>query len=182
MNTKIFWTILTCTILMSSVADARSFECRRSRGAAGYRAGVNLETTLLNTLWLRFGDCQFVDDFITAVTVPFAPRRVDSTFMNCRNEGIADTMFSYVNQKMETCLDDCTDSGASIGSMGAYTFCGIKAYAIEDGAAPNLCTLATRTACRAAFISTVTDLCPNTRNIYPLTYNSLLRNTCDVLD
>lgn len=187
MKQSMVWSMVLASILVASSGVAAlppSETCMTGSAARGYDAGYKQETDWLESLWTTHDfDCDRLEDYISAIDVPFEATPVSSPFLLCRNAGISAAIADVQIAKQLTCGGQCLNNGSDIGKQRAQTFCGVAHLILgEKGTkstrGPKLCSTLAMQGCTAAFTSYVDSTCPDAREMDPVKFQQDLKNAC----
>jgi hypothetical protein len=170
--------IAAFSILVSSAALAEPPSWCTGSGATGYNQGYDLEYNLLQNIWSTRFDCNTLEDFVAAVEVPTPSSSSSSLFLDCRNVGIAESIWAVIAEKQNECAVDCYDNGADIGETQAAIYCNLpEPYEAQMLAFP-LCSITSEQGCEAALRSSVTQNCPEAAGADP-GYEEFVAMSCN---
>jgi hypothetical protein len=187
MKQSMVWSVVLPSVLVASSGMAAlppMESCMTGSAARGYDAGYMQETNWLESLWTTHDfDCDRLEDYISAIDVPFDPTPVSSPFLLCRNAGISAAIADVQIAKQAKCGGQCLENGSNIGKQRAQTFCAVSRLVMgEKGMkgtlGPKLCPVLSMQGCSAAFTSYVDSNCPVAREMDPSTFEKDLKSAC----
>lgn len=153
------------TALQGDALASRPPECTSGSGLNGYNSGYQLQTNLLRYIWESSYDCDTLEDYIRAVDVPFDPSS-SSTYLACRNAGIADGIRSSIEYYQTQCVVACAVNGADVGSLNGRIYCGVPVTYSLTGEL-KVCDYVSEQACRGALTSYANSYCPEKKAADP---------------
>lgn len=183
--------VATAALISTDAMASAPRMCSDGDGLRGYNLGRELESRSLRRNFERFFTCGSFESFAAAVRVDLEATSTSDRYLQCRDIGIIHGMNETIREIALNCNLQCSDSGGSIGRRAARQYCGILEIIASPGgfAAMTIatpiptCNLATQSACRAAFTSTVENdpACNAQANADRSTFRDALDDACKLL-
>lgn len=148
-------------LTLSLGASAQDLDCSSGFEARYYDQGFGTQRQVISYLWTQNfkKECHRLDDFISAVTLPFGLNQPQSPSLRCRNRGLMDGLHAALEDIQNDCTTDCIENGKALGELtGAYA-CQSAQPVFQKTL--SVCGMNAQMACRTALDSYIHQNCPS---------------------